>query len=151
MKRILMALGAVFCLMIAAFGIISIKAYVASDQNNKIAVAAVRLISETGSITEVSNIIDPRLLKIVEEPNNRRALDGFYRFGALDRAEQVHQIHYSVVYGEGTSVTVGFVGHFRNGSANITVKLHEHDGEMKVIGLNWKVLQTKQAKPRLST
>jgi hypothetical protein len=151
MKRILMALGSVFCLIIAAFGVLGVKAYFASYQNNTFAVAAVEEISEHWSINRLGNIVHPNLLKMANKPDGERAFRIFRQYGAFERAERVHQTGYVVEYGAGATGTVQFVGHFENGTANVTVKVHEADGVRTVLGLHMEPLRIKERLPEVTS
>jgi hypothetical protein len=149
MKRILMALGTVFCLIIAGFGGLGVKAYIASYQNNTFAVVAVEEISEHWSTDRLGNIVHPNLLKMASKPDGRRAFRIFRQYGAFERAEQVHQTGYVIQYGAGTTATVQFVGHFESGAANVTVEVHEADGVRTVLSLRMEPLHIKEKVPKV--
>jgi hypothetical protein len=136
-------------LIIAGFGGLGVKAYIASYQNNTFAVVAVEEISEHWSTDRLSNIVHPNLLKMAGKPDGKRALRIFHQYGVFERAEQVHQTGYVIQYGAGTTATVQFVGHFESGAANVTVEVHEADGVRTVLSLRMEPLYIKEKVPKV--
>jgi hypothetical protein len=138
MKRVLMVFGCAFIALFAGIGFLGIQALRTAGQNQDAAVAAVRAISKDWSLQTNAQHVAPALLRIARKPNIRQAFHHFRTYGPLDKAEHASQTNYAISTTSGTTAVVEFVGHFKNGIAKLTVKLHEIQGQMKMIGLRMK-------------
>lgn len=144
MKRILMVLGCAFIALFAGLGFLGIQALRTAGQNQDTAVAAVRAISKDWSLKTNARYVAPALLRIADNQNVRQAFNHFRKYGPLANAEGASQTNFGMSTTSGTTAVVEFVGHFRNGVAKVTVKLHETDGQMKLIGLHMKPIARPQ-------
>ncbi len=142
MKRVLMVFGCAFLALLVGVGLLGFQAVSVAGQNQAAAVAAVQAISKDWSLTANAQHVDPALLRIADKPNVRQAFDQFRKLGPLAKAENASQTNYGMSTTTGTTAVIEFVGHFRNGVAKVTVKLHETDGHMKLIGLHMKPITT---------
>lgn len=135
MKRVLMAFGMMFAAMVLGLAFIAFQAVGASSHNTQTAVSAVKEISTNWRIKQRTNLVDPSLISIADEPDVVRAFGVFERYGALLSATEATQTNYDMSTDTGTTAIVEFLGTFEYGQAKVTVKLHWHDGKMKVYGI----------------
>lgn len=145
MKRVLMIFGGAFLALLVGLGLLGLQAISVAGQNQDAAVAAVRAISKDWSLKTNAPYVDPALLRIADKPNVLQAFGHFKRYGLLEKAESVTQTNYAMSTTSGTTAVVEFVGHFRNVTAKVTVKLHESDGQMKLFGLHMKPMAKSPA------